>query len=61
MENDKVVFFYKNDFSEDAWDILCDAFEYNTESETFMGHILVEEDDELGLYNDNDEEEFEDE
>lgn len=61
MENDKCVFFYKDDFSEESWEILCAEFEVNPYQDSFCGHILVEEDDELGLYNDNDDEEFDEE
>ncbi|MDF2884879.1 MAG: hypothetical protein K0R54_5449 [Clostridiaceae bacterium] len=56
MENDKCVFFSKDDFSEESWEILCSEFEVDSEQSSFCGHIIVEEDDSFDLDDDDDEE-----
>jgi hypothetical protein len=57
---EKLVSFNREDFTEDAWDILCSEFECYTDTDTIMRLVMLDEnEDELGLYNDNDEDDFE--
>jgi hypothetical protein len=57
---EKLVSFSREDFAEDTWEILCDEFECSYETDTIMRLVLFDEDDDaLGLYNDNDDEENE--
>lgn len=54
---EKLVSFNREDFTEETWEILCDEFECCYDSDTITRLMLLDEDDDsLGLYNENDEE-----
>lgn len=36
MENEKLITLYKRDFTEEQWEIICDEFETDADSEFIM-------------------------